>query len=359
MKGYANKKRILITALTASCLIMALCGCAAKKEETNKLAIEPIVSEEDVQVNSEESSQTVPTTDTPTDTQTAPEKDTPTNSIKTSESSSDSRSLYEQFLNNNIPAAVGSSYPEGNYTAQILGKNSTLTLTELESRVSAYFFDPEYTDKTSCDRIQYAYVDCPDSADANAKNLLVKFVGLNIYAQDDDSYAVFILTENDGQLHITDTYQCWARSETTAYANGILSSFGSGGAGDHVGGLSVILSDGTQAPVYSAEMLSGWWISYVNDSIYNEVFGENTEPLLTVSIYTIGDKKYYQYDTSYCEESEIPLCENYINRCRDEAAINWISEEELKAAIQNRCTAVGIDYSIVEQKEEAVWNDLP
>lgn len=354
MKGYANKKRTIMAALTASCLVMALCGCASEKKETHKLAIEPIVSEEDVPVNSEERSQTVPTADPQT-----PPEDTPVVSKETSKTAPDSQSLYEQFLNNNIPAAVGSAYPEGNYTAQILGKNSTLTLTELEGRVSAYFFDPEYTDKTSCDRIQYAYVDCPDSADANAKNLLVKFVGLNIYAQDDDSYAVFILTENGGQLHITDTYQCWARSETTAYANGILSSFGSGGAGDHVGGLSVILSDGTQAPVYSAEMLSGWWTSYVNESIYNEVFDENTETNLVVSIYTIGDEKYYQYDMSYCEDEEKPLCEDYIDRCYEEAAINWVTEEEVHAVIQNQCAAFGIDYSAIDQQEEAVWNDLP
>lgn len=321
-----TKQKITITAvLTASCLGMTLCGCAAEERETNKLEIEPIVSEEDIQTDSEENRQT----------------------------------LYEQFLNNSITAAVGSSYAEGNYTAQILGKNSTLTLTELENRVSAYFFDPEYTDKTSCDLIQYAYVDCPDSSDDNAKNLLLKFVGLNIYTQDDDSYAVFILTENDDQLYIADSYQCWARSETTAYANGILNSSGSGGAGDHVGGLSVILSDGTQMPIYSAEILSGWWTSYVNESIYNETFDENMELNFVVSIYTIGDEKYYQYDMSYCEESEIPLCESYINRCRDEAAINWVSEEEIQTAIQNLCTAAGIDYSILDNREEVVWNDLP
>lgn len=322
MKKFEKQKTSIKTALAISCLGMVLWGCASEEKQTNELVIEPIVSEEDVQ--------------------------TPSNSP----------SLYEQFLHNSVPATVGSDYSEGDYTAQILEKNSTLKLTELESRVSAYFFDPEYTDKTSCDRIQYAYVNCPDSSDANAKNLLVKFVGLNIYTQDDDSYAVFVLTENDGQLHIASSYQCWARSETTAYANGILHSFGSGGAGDHGEGLSVLLFDGTQKPIYTAEILSGWWTSYVNESIYNDVFGENTEPNLVVSIYTIGGETYHQYDLTYCEDEEKPLCEDYIDRCHEEAAINWGTEEEVHAAIQNQCTAVGIDYSAIDQQEEAVWSDL-
>lgn len=219
--------------------------------------------------------------------------------------------------------------------------------------------NPEYTDKTSCDQIQYAYVKCPDSSDETEKNLLVKFVGLNIYTQDDQSYAVFILAENNGRLYITGSYECWARSETTAYENGILRSSGSGGAGDHYDGISVLLSDGKPVSIYDAEILSGWWTSYVNDTIYNEVIDENTVPPdLIVAIYTIGDKKYYQYDMSDCREEEKPLCESYISRCRDEAAINWVSEEEIQTAVQNQCIAVGIDYSIIEQREEAVWNEL-
>lgn len=339
--------------LAASCLGMVLWGCASEKKQTNELIIEPIVSGEDVQTATEEDLQTTPEVDPQTvssDVQAASEKDT---------SESDSQSLYEQFLNNSIPATVDSGYSEGDYAAQIIEKNTALTLTELEDRVSKYFFDPEYTDKTSCDRIQYAYIGCPDNSDESVKNLLVKFIGLNIYSQDDDSYAVFILTENNGQLSITGSYECWARSETTAYANGTLNSFGSNGAGDHGEGLSAILTDGKVTSIYDAEILSGWWTSYVNESLYNEIFGENTEPNLVVSVYTIDGQKYYQYDMSYCEEGEKTICENYIDRCRDAAAINWVSEEEIKTAIQNRCTAAGIDYSIINQKEEAVWTDLP
>ncbi|MDE7246286.1 MAG: hypothetical protein K2N43_00190, partial [Lachnospiraceae bacterium] len=267
--------------------------------------------------------------------------------------------LYEQFLNDSISATVSSDYFFGGYAEQLLGKNTSLTLTELNNSISNFYFDSEYTDKTSCDSIQYAYVSCPDSADENEKNLLVKFMGLDIYTQDDSSYTVIILTENNNQLYITGWYECWARSETTAYENGILSGFGSSGAGDHGADLSVILSDGKVAPIYNAEILSGQWTSYVNESIYNDVIDENTvPPNLIVSVYTIGDEKYYQYDMSECGEEEKPLCEEYIDRCRDEAGINWVSEEEIQTAIQNQCTAVGMDYSTVDQWEETKWNEL-
>lgn len=352
MKKKGKHKITVKTALAAPCLAIVLWGCASEEKQMNELVIEPIVSGEDVQAASEEDLQTTPEVDPQTvssDLKTASEKGT---------SGNDSQSLYEQFLDNSIPATVDSDYSEGDYAAQIIEKKTALTLTELEDRVSKYFFDPEYTNKTSCDRIQYAYIRCPDNSDKNIKNLLIKFIGLNIYSQDDDSYAVFILTENNGQLSITGSYQCWARSETTAYANGTLNSFGSNGAGDHGEGLSAILSDGKLTSIYNAEILSGWWTSYVNESLYYETFGENTEPNLIVSIYTIDDQKYYQYDMSYCEEGEKTICENYIDRCRDAAAINWVSEEEIQTAIQNRCTAAGIDYSIIDTEEEALWNDL-
>lgn len=268
----------------------------------------------------------------------------------------ESRSLYEKFLDNDAAATVSSVYPQYDYRSSMIQKENSYTFTELGQRVSEYYLDPEYTDKTSYTYAQYTYVECPDNA--SDRNLLVKFVGLNIYSPDDDSYAVFVISEDNGQLYITDEYECWARSATLAYGNGILSSSGSGGAGDHYSGISAILSDGTIASVYDTEELYGWWTSYVSDAVYSEVFGADTEPGgLIVSIYTIGDDKYYQYDMSECTEEEKVLCEEYVNRCRDEQSISWAADEEIQAAIKNRCAALGIAYEKVQQKEEAVWSD--
>ena len=316
MKRYAKQKITIKTVLAASCIGMILWGCGKNEKASNKLVIEPIVSEEDTQTISE------------TGTQETPEKETQTTSEEPQaaseepqETASGSQTLYEQFLNNSISATVSNDYFFGGYAEQLLGKNASLTLTELNNSISDFYFDSEHTDKSSCDSMQYAYVASPDSSGEN---------------------------------------ECWARSETTAYENGILRSSGSSGAGDHGADLSVILSDGKVASIYSAEILSGEWTSYVNGSIYSEVIDENTvPPALTVAIYTIGDETYYQYDMSYCEEEEIPLCEEYIGRCRNEAGINWVSAEEIQTAVQNQCAAAGIDYSTVEQWEEAKWNGMP
>lgn len=99
MKHGTKQKIMITTGLTAICLGMVLCGCAAEEKETDQLVIEPIVSEGDVQVN--------------------PPEPAP-----------DSQSLYEQFLNGSIPAIVDSDYSEGDYSEQILEKNTSFTLTE-------------------------------------------------------------------------------------------------------------------------------------------------------------------------------------------------------------------------------------
>ncbi|MCM1123484.1 MAG: hypothetical protein NC416_12955 [Eubacterium sp.] len=371
MKRNRSKKTTLAALLALSCAGMLLSGCAADEKGADEPAVGQEISPEDLEATKESSSDTLltdastandsaETTTTDTSTLITPdvENTTPADSPDTSQPSPVSGSLYEQFLNNSIPATISSDYPQEDYVTPIFERGSSFTLTELGERVSQYFLNPEYTDKTSYDSIQYAYVGCPDSADADARNLLVKFIGLNIYSQDDDSYAVFIITENDGQLYVTDSYECWARSSTIAYADGSLHDSGSGGAGDHYASLLAILSNGKKATVYASETLEGWWTSSVNDTIYNEVYGENTECSLIVTIYTIGGNNYYQYDLSMCPDEEKPFCENYISRCRDEAGINWVTWEEIQSAIQNNCSALGLDYGILDSQEEAVWNNL-
>lgn len=326
MKRNVKQKTVTTALLTASCIAIALSGCATEEETAN----EPNAGQE------------ITAADFPGNQETA----------------TDPQSLYSQFLNNNVAVTVSSDYPLPDYMEPIFEKGSSFTLTELGTRVSQYYLNPEYTDKTSYDYMQYAYIDCPDTADTTDKNLLIKFVGLNIYSQDDDSYSEYIITENNGQLYMTGEYQCWARSAATACANGTLRSSGSNGAGDHNYGLSAILSNGTITPIYSTEELYGWWTNCVNDVIYNEIFDENTVSNLIVSIYTIGDNKYYLYDTSECSEEEIPQCEDYISRCRDEAGINWVTDAEIQAAVQNQCSVIGVDYGITQQQDEVVWNNL-
>lgn len=368
MKRNRTWKTIITGLLAASCIGMALAGCGTEEKAPDGQIIESTVQPSAPAPDDTAANETIP--DTPADNEpqiSESEVNAPdiqnkipaeTADAQQTQTASAAQSLYEQFLNNDIPAVVSNDYPESDYSTPIFERGSSYTLTELGECISKYFLDPEYMTKTSYDYIQYAYVECPDSTDSNAKNLLVKFVGLNIYSQNDDSYAVFVITENNGQLYLTDWYECWARSMTTANANGTLGNFGSAGAGDSYDELSVILSNGKIAPVYSTEILYGWWTSYLNDAIYNEIFDADTEPAFIVFIDTVGEEKYYQYDLSECPEETVGLCMNYIDRCREEQGIRWVTEDDVTAAVKNQCSFLGIDYSITQQQTEAVWNNL-
>lgn len=262
------------------------------------------------------------------------------------------RNLYTSFLNNEVPAVVGGECSPDVSILNTLEKGSTYTFEELGKCISQIYFDPEYTEKTTYDCAQYAYVKCLDS---DTENLLVKFVGLNIYSPDDDSFIVCVVTEKDGQLYLTDDYECWARSYTEQYRDGLCSTFGSGGAGDHYSGISAILSNGIETCIYEEEILSGWWTSYVDGAIYNEVFGGGTDTPLNVSIYTVGEEKYYMYDLSECSDEQKKLCGMYIDRCRDDAGVNWVTDEQLQEAVRRRCSSIGVDYDMLGQQEKAEW----
>lgn len=377
-----QQKTIMTTLLAAACIGITLSGCATDNKNTdsqnaaqeipaaNMQTSEPASDESVVNETTEttidepavnETAET--TTDEPVVNETAENNsaassETPASLTEAQKAALNSQGLYGQFLSGDIPVTFNSNYTENIYLEPILENGNSYTLTELGECVSKYYLDSEYTGKKSYDYIQYAYVECPDSADENDRNLLVKFVGLSIYSPGDDSYAVFIITENNGQLYVTDTYECWARSETTAYANGVLGSWGSNGANDHSYTLSVILSNGQQTTIYDGNILTSDRAGSVGGSIYWDIFKENTYPNLAVYISTIGDEKLCQYDTSYCSEEEKPLCETYISRCHDEAGINWVTDEELESAIQRQCSALRIDYSITQDREEVMWNNL-
>ncbi len=257
--------------------------------------------------------------------------------------------LYEEFLHNDLQAIVRDDFPKYEYEKELLQRGSAYTLTELGQAVSDYYL---YTGN-SYDSVQYAYIECLDN---DARKLLVRFNGLDIYSPDDDSYAVIVLSQDDGQLHLTNKYACWARSDRTAYHNGRLSDSGSSGAGDNYAGVSAILSDGTIADIFSTETLSGEWTDLGGD-VYQDIFGTDHVPGLVVSFSAIGEDKYYCYDLSGCpDEEDLRLCETYVEKCRDELGINWVSNEEVQAAVEDRCAFLGIKYDELMQSEEVSWS---
>lgn len=352
------KKKLLMLL----CAGMLMTGCADKGSDGQKASDAPILDlDGDTWNNDVKAEQTAVDDSDAHDTAQIEENkeeqaSTQADNIENVQNDENIQDIYLQFVNNEISVIVGSDYPQNDYRIFNLERGNAYTFAELEQYVNQSYFDPEFSEKTSYDYAQYTYVECPDNSDS--ENFLIKFVGLNIYAQGDDSFVVYVITEDNGKLYLTGEYECWARSYTEQFRNGLCSNGGSSGAGDHYAGMSAILSDGKITDIYWAEILSGWWTNYVNEEIYSEVFGENTETLLYVSIYTIGEDKYYTYDLSECTDDQIILCESYINRCRDEAGINWITDEEIQEAVRKRCSSLGIEYNALEQQEKAKWTDV-
>ncbi len=266
--------------------------------------------------------------------------------------------LYGRFLKGEVAATTGENYladPE----SYPLEKGRSYTLEELGWHINSNYLNPEYRfdkGRTSYDEIQYAYMECLDS---EGKNLLIKFKGLDIYSENDDSYTVMVVAEDGNRLYITYQYDCWDRSEKCAYKRGQIVGSGSSGAGAHGSNLSVILSNGKCVQIFERQALDGEWISYVNNKIYNEVFDGSLELASdsdwAIYITTVGDEKYYQYDIEDCSEEEKALCENYIDRCHEEASINWTTDAAVLEAIKNRCAELGFDYEETEELVEVEW----
>ncbi len=368
-------KKKFITAFMCASIILT--GCAAQEnnkyqdgQEITTLDFNDLLQENDTQTfereettaapkylennrNTEntENTETAQTAQIVEDLETQPQ--VATDSTQEKKSAND---LYTGFIKNEVPVIIAGNYPQMDYTTYNLEPGSSYTFTELGEFVNKSYFRLEQSEEISYDYAQYTYLDCPDST---AKNLLIKFSGLGIYAPDDDSFAVYVIAEKDGQLYLTDFYECWARSGTRACKKGLLVSDGSNGAGDHFSGVSAVMTNGEITEIYGAEILTGWWASYVsNGTLYREVFADNEDIIFSVIIYTIGEKVYYTYDWSECTEDQISLCETYINRCREEIGIDWVTEEVVEEAIKEQCGLLGVDYNDIGQVEEVAWTNL-
>lgn len=134
--------------------------------------------------------------------------------------------------------------------------------------------------------------------------LLIKFLGMDIYAEDDDSYVAFAVAAYDDGLHITHDVESWCRSVVHMYDNGIIESCGSGGAGDTLGNGGYLDAKGKYNEVYHYEMCGTGWIGSLFEYYCypDNFFSEQTISLAqkldsdstnsTIALYTLGDIMY-------------------------------------------------------------------
>lgn len=301
-----------------------LCGCSNQKPEivdaTDIIQIQDNDTQESSQANVIE--------------QKTPQESL---SIEANKDVEDAVILYEKFLgiqesDDVISALIDEKYQSDNeglhYTFEV---GDALTFQNLKEYVKSEYLETRGMEDEE-PTISYTYIDCG----LDGKNeLAIKFQGLGINGIDDDSYAVFIISEREKELFITYSYACWARSEVSMNQAGYLTGGGSAGAGDYIYDACVLNADGVCQTIYEAEELSGWWINYINEEAYQNIFGDVEEPDMYVVKYHVGEEEVYTYGLLNEDNEEHTENQMFVDACSEEGIL-WKSQEEIDEMIQNR-----------------------
>ncbi|MDE7286069.1 MAG: hypothetical protein K2N55_04380, partial [Lachnospiraceae bacterium] len=195
--------------------------------------------------------------------------------------------------------------------------------------------------------VEYAYLDCGgDGVD----ELAIRFVGLDLYSEDDNSNLTMIITCSGSTPEVVYSCESWARSYTEPRYHGCIPSSGSGGAGDHFFGLEYLDGNGDLYTVYAAEILGGTWFRDLEEDAYDTVF-DSIDPSADVTYYQINGADYFvmhSYDASIDS-----LCQEYISLC-EQKGMRFISEDEVNELIMQYAKDLGIEDAWLDE-EDLSW----
>lgn len=152
--------------------------------------------------------------------------------------------------------------------------------------------EPGYLWNGYVDEIQYAYLDL--GAD-EIPELLVTFVGMDIYAQDDDSTWEYVIRYDGTGLSVCYEFETWARSDTTVSYYGVVNSGGSSGAASCSSSVGVLDAQGRYQELYRLD--EEGLVSYFIEPFYSDGFTEvdTLAPDTGLCIYCIGGIYYLAY----------------------------------------------------------------
>lgn len=186
--------------------------------------------------------------------------------------------------------------------------------------------------------------------------LLIKYDGMDIYSPDDDSFVVLAVCAKDDGYHITYEVESWCRSEVYIYPDGVISSDGSAGAGDHIYDMGYLNSDGKYNLVsYAEECYSGWIRSlfqYYKDGMFSndtltlaaQLDGEES----VITLYTIDGTVY-----GFIEEAKTQTEKDLIESSKKDG-LEWISLDEMKMKVDKAMKA-GVPNYDSESLSEISW----
>lgn len=143
-------------------------------------------------------------------------------------------------------------------------------------------------------KIEYAYLDL--GADG-VQELLVNFVGMDIYNPGDDSEYACVLRYDGSGLNLCYEYECSARSDTSVSCYGVVSWEGSGGAATNYKDQVVLDADGKALPIFS--VTEEYAVSAYDSPFYEDGFDPTSYsdmPDAGLCFYQVGDSYYIVYN---------------------------------------------------------------
>ena len=241
---------------------------------------------------------------------------------------------FEGFLFGDESAVVDEKVNLGydDYNSENCGKS--FTLDELNNYM---IYSEYYTHNPSI----YAYLMKKD--DGNV--LLLKYDGMDIYCEDDDSFVIFALVMQKDGLHITYDVESWCRSVVEVNDEGIVYSSGSGGAGDHIADKGYLDEKGLYNEIFYVEECGSGWINgmfnyYLDSSFSTETkkhaFEVDLEDNNIVALYTMDGQIYGTIEYGDTEAASA-LVES-----AEEDGVIWVDATEIDGLIEEYEEALGL-----------------
>lgn len=187
--------------------------------------------------------------------------------------------------------------------------------------------------------------------------LTLKFSGMDIYSQNDDSYTVLILNYTNNELHITDSYSSWARQEASLLTSGYLATSGSAGAGESIFDGSFINENGKIERMFIKDQCIGSWMMGIGDTdadLYIEAYQDDAEDTnMYISEYVIGEEKVYLTE-SYGEITKSDKA--YLDALTD-AGLGFVTQDEVNEMIEKEAKKLGHDSYEMEMSR-VLWSKV-
>ncbi len=283
----------------------------------------------------------------------------------------ESLEAYENFMRNESKLSFHRFSPKDYMDEDLFEKGNEYTLSELLHIITDSYF--EYSTNKKVNHIEYSYIDCGMD---EVNELILRFHGMDIYGEDDNSTLVYIIKYIDGKLELCHSYETWARSESTINEYGYYSSYGSGGASLHIEEYGLVDEDGNWNLIASVESELD-----LNQLSWSDELGQLPAVAMAKGISTWIELQTIYFDRNENEASFEPGSQEHVYTFNvyddnmdpiqdenlytnsiykdifDEAKVAYVTADEVSTMISLREEKVGASAKVKEGKE-ITWRIL-